>query len=52
MFSLIHIELLGDGVLFGFTYFGLGDRLPAFADEDWCELNIYLLIIKISLRWR
>lgn len=51
MFSMIHVRLLGDGILFGVTYFQKGDRVPEFADEDWHELNIYLFLIAITLRW-
>lgn len=51
MFSMIHIQLMGDGVLCGFTYFSKEDRVKQFEDEDWHELNLYLLIIKITLRW-
>jgi len=51
MFSMIHVTLLSDGVLFGFTYYGLGDRAPEYADEDWKELNLYLLFLRISFRW-
>lgn len=42
---------LGDGFLIGFTYFAKDDRLEAFEDEDWAELNIYLGIIKLTWRF-
>ena len=42
---------MGDGVLCGFTYFSKEDRIKQFEDEDWHELNLYLLVIKITLRW-
>ena len=45
------VDLMADGVLFGFTYFGVNDRAEAFAGEDWFELNIYLFILRISIRW-
>jgi hypothetical protein len=51
MFSMVHIRLLGDGALFGFTYFSKNDRIEEFEHEDWNELNIYLVFIAITLRW-
>tara|TARA_B100000424_G_scaffold261228_1_gene245926 strand:+ start:1123 stop:1287 length:165 start_codon:yes stop_codon:yes gene_type:complete len=51
LFSLIHVRLLGDGALLGFTYFSKDDRIPEYADEDWYELNIYLIILAITFRW-
>ena len=41
------ITLLGDGALFGFTYFAKDDRIEEFEEEDWAELNIYLVIAKL-----
>tara|TARA_R100000458_G_scaffold8879_1_gene7025 strand:+ start:266 stop:424 length:159 start_codon:yes stop_codon:yes gene_type:complete len=51
MFSMIHVTFMTEGFLVGFTYYGLGDRSPEFADEDWKELNIYLFFLRISMRW-
>mgnify|MGYP001400747954 CR=1 FL=1 len=45
------VTLLGDGALLGFTYFAKNDRIEAYEDEDWYELNIYLLIVKITFKW-
>ena len=45
------ITLLGDGALFGFTYFAKGDRIEGFEDEDWAELNIYLVIVRFSWKF-
>lgn len=45
------IELLGDGALLGFTFFGKDDRIEAYEEEDWNELNIYLVIAKLTWRW-
>ena len=42
---------LGDGFLIGFTYFAKEDRLEAWEEEDWTELNIYLGIIKLTWRF-
>lgn len=42
---------LGDGFLIGFTYFAKEDRLEAWEEEDWAELNIYLGIIKLTWRF-
>jgi|TARA_R100001086_G_scaffold49484_1_gene21958 hypothetical protein len=41
------ITLLGDGALLGFTYFSKDDV----ADEDWNELNLYLVICCLTWRW-
>ena len=38
---------IGDGVLFGLTYYSKDDVV----EEDWAELNIYLLIVKLTWRW-
>ena len=51
MFSMIHVRLVLDGLLIGFTYYGIGDRAPQFSDEDWNELNIYFFVVAITLRW-
>tara|TARA_E500000318_G_C3560804_1_gene213302 strand:+ start:22 stop:177 length:156 start_codon:yes stop_codon:yes gene_type:complete len=45
------ITLLGDGALVGFTYFGKSDRDEAHSDEDWAELNLYFLIVKLTFRF-
>ena len=45
------ITFLADGALLGLTYFPKGDRAPEFEDEDWSELNIYFLVIRITFRW-
>ena len=45
------ITFMREGCLLGFTYYGLEDRAPEFADDNWYELNIYLLICRISFRW-
>lgn len=42
---------LGDGFLIGFTYFAKEDRLEAWEEEDWAELNIYLGVIKLTWRF-
>ena len=42
---MIHIQLLGDGILCGFTYFHKNDRIKQFEDEDWHELNLYMFIL-------
>jgi hypothetical protein len=41
------ITLMGDGALFGFTYFSKGDV----DEEDWNELNLYLVICRLTWRW-
>jgi hypothetical protein len=51
MFSMIHIKLVHDGILVGFTYYSIGDRAEEFSDERWNELNIYFFIVTITLRW-
>ncbi len=48
---MVHIRLLGDGLLFGFTYFSKDERNEEYAHEDWNELNIYLFMFAITLRW-
>jgi len=45
------ITFLGDGFLIGFTFFAKDDRIEAFEDEDWTELNLYLGIAKLTWRW-
>lgn len=39
---------IGDGFLLGVTYYGKDDRVD---EEDWSELNIYLGLIAINIRW-
>lgn len=41
------IVSIGDGMLFGATYYSKND----IAEEDWAELNIYLFIVKLTWRW-
>ena len=41
------IVSIGDGILLGATYYSKDDV----AEEDWAELNIYLLIVKLTWRW-
>ena len=41
------IVSIGDGMLFGATYYSKDDVI----EEDWAELNIYLLIVKLTWRW-
>jgi hypothetical protein len=45
------ITLIADGALFGLTYYPKEDRAPEFEEEDWNELNIYLLVVRITFRW-
>jgi hypothetical protein len=44
------ITLNADGILFGFTYYGVGD-IVIDEENDWSELNIYLGIGKLTWRW-
>ena len=44
------ITFFNDGILFGFTQYSVGDRLEHF-EEDWNELNLYLLFIQVQFRW-
>ena len=44
------IELLADGFLVGFTYYGIGDIVIE-EENDWAELNVYLGFAKITWRW-
>ena len=41
------ITLMGDGALFGFTYFAKGDV----DEDDWNEFNLYLVICRLTWRW-
>ena len=41
------IVSIGDGFLFGMTYYSKDDVM----EEDWDELNIYLGIMKLKWRW-
>ena len=43
------ITFLADGALLGLTYFPKGDRAPEFEDEDWNELNIYFIVVRLTL---
>lgn len=45
------ITLIADGALLGVTYYPKGDRSPVFEDEDWSEVNIYILVVRITFRW-
>jgi len=45
------ITFLGDGILFGCTYFGKNDRIEEYDDEDWNEFNIYLFLVQFKFRW-
>ena len=51
LFKSIEIVRMANGPLLGIQYFPLDDRMEAFADEDWAELNIYLLIICVRFKW-
>jgi hypothetical protein len=41
------IVSIGDGMLFGATFYGRDDVL----EEDWAEFNLYLGIVKLKWRW-
>ena len=43
----VEVVSIGDGFLFGITYYSKDDVM----EEDWAELNLYLGIIKIKWRW-
>lgn len=45
------ITFLADGALLGLTFFPKGDRAPEFQDEDWNELNIYFIVVRLTFRW-
>lgn len=45
------ITFFTEGFLFGITYLPVGDRSPEYEDEDWHELNLFLVVIKITFRW-
>lgn len=51
MFQSIKVVMFQDGIMFGFTYYGPGDRSPEFEHELWNEFNIYILIFKITFKW-
>jgi len=41
------IVSIGDGILFGATYYSKNDV----DGEDWAELNLYLFIVRLTWRW-
>tara|TARA_B100001094_G_C18153873_1_gene785286 strand:- start:70 stop:252 length:183 start_codon:yes stop_codon:yes gene_type:complete len=47
----ISVTLFSDGMLFGFTHYGKNDKAFEYESEDWNELNIYFIILKLSLKW-
>ena len=47
----ISVTLFNDGMLFGFTHYGKNDRVSEYDTEDWNEINIYFILIKITLKW-
>lgn len=47
----IQVVGLANGILCGVQYFPKGEGQIDEEVEDWNELNIYLLLITLSIRW-
>ena len=45
------VQLMADGALIGFTYYGKGDIVLVEEENDWHEINIYLLFVSITIKW-